>query len=91
MRPSKRPIIVGVAIVVIILAVLVYSSMNLAQHRVEACMAFGGNTNCRTASGSTIAFATRTAIQNACAGVASGVTDSIACEQSAPVRLITLK
>jgi hypothetical protein len=87
----KKPVVVGIAIVVFILGVLVYSSMNLATHRVEACMAFAGNTNCRTASGSTEAFAMRTAISNACAGIASGVTDSIACEGSAPVSLKTLK
>nr|MDP9112565.1 hypothetical protein [Acidobacteriota bacterium] len=71
----KRPVLVGILIVLVILGVMVYSSLNLASHRYEACMTFKGQTNCRTASGSTEAFATRTAISNACAGIASGVTD----------------
>ena len=78
-------------IVLVILGVIVYSSMNLASHRYEACMTFSGQTNCRIASGSTEQFAIRTAISNACAGIASGVTDSIACEQSQPTKLTKLK
>ena len=87
----KKPVVVGIVIVLVILGVIVYSSMNLASHRYEACMTFNGQTNCRTASGSTEAFATRTAISNACAAIASGVTDSIACEQSQPTRLTKLR
>ena len=87
----KKPVWVGILIVVAVLAVLVYSSMNLASFRVEACMSYQGQSNCRTASGATLEFAKRTAISNACAGIASGVTDSIACEQSSPVKLTRLK
>ena len=87
----KKPVWVGIAIFLALMGIVVYSSMNLTGHRVQACMAFHGQTNCRIASGSTVPFATRTAIQNACAGIASGVTDSMACEQSAPVKIETLK
>ena len=87
----KKPVLVGVILVLIILGVIIYSSFNLASHRYEACMTFGGQTNCRTASGSTEQFAMRTAISNACAGIASGVTDSIACEQSQPTKHTKLK
>ena len=87
----KKPVLVGILIVAVILGVIIYSSVNLASHRYEACMTFNGQTNCRIASGSTEAFATRTAISNACAAIASGVTDSIACEQSQPTRLTKLK
>ena len=87
----KKPVLVGILIVLVVLGVIVYSSFNLASHRYEACMTFGGQTNCRTASGSTEQFAMRTAISNACAGIASGVTDSIACEHSQPTKLTKLK
>jgi hypothetical protein len=87
----KKPVVVGILLVLVILGVIVYSSMNLASNRYEACMTFKGQTNCRTASGSTDQFAMRTAISNACAGIASGVTDSIACEQSQPTKLTKLK
>ncbi len=87
----KKPVLVGILIVVAVLGVIVYSSFNLASHRYEACMTFNGQTNCRTASGSTEEFATRTAITTACAAIASGVTDSMACEQSPPTKLTKLK
>ena len=87
----KKPVLVGILFVIAVLAVIVYSSMNLARFRVEACMNYQGQTNCRIASGATLEFARRTAISNACAGIASGVTDSIACEQSTPVKLNQLK
>lgn len=87
----NKPVIVGIAIVLVILGVIVYSSFNLAGHRVEVCMTFNGNTMCRTASGSSEEFARRTAISNACAMIASGMTDSMACEQSAPAKITQLK
>jgi hypothetical protein len=87
----KKPVLVGILFVIVVLAVLVYSSMNLAGFRVEACMSYQGRTNCRTASGSTLEFARRAAITNACAEIASGVTDSIACEQAEPAKLTRLK
>ncbi len=87
----KKPVIVGIALVFVILGVIIYSTMNLAAHSVEACMTFQRQTNCRKASGTTVDFATRTAIQNACATIASGVTDSIACEQSQPAKLTIIR
>ena len=77
--------------VMAVVVLIVYSTMNMAAHRVEVCMQFEGRTNCRTASGSTRDFALRTAMQNACAEIASGVTDSIKCEHEEPVKLNWLK
>ena len=87
----KKPVLLGIVFVVIFLGVIIYSSMNLSGYRVEVCMNFGGRTNCRTASGSTEEFARRTATTNACAEIASGVTDSIACEQTVPTKVTRLK
>ena len=87
----NKPTLVGIAIVVLILGVIVYSSFNLAGHRLEACMAYNGNAACRTASGSTEEFARRTAISNACAQIASGMTDTIACEASTPTKVTVLR
>jgi hypothetical protein len=83
----KKPVIIGIVLVLAIVGFIVYSTMNLAKHRVEVCMQFNGRTSCRTASGASEEFALRTATQNACAEIASGVTDSIACEHSQPVRV----
>jgi len=87
----KKPVLIGILLFAALIALIAYSSLGMASHRVEVCMEFNGGKSCRTASGSTEAFALRTAISNACAGVASGVTDSIACEQKAPSKVNWLK
>jgi hypothetical protein len=83
----RKPVVAGVIFVLIVLGVIVYSSFNLAKYRLEVCMQFNGNSACRTASASTKEFALRTAMQNACAQIASGVTDSLACERSEPLKV----
>jgi len=83
----KKPVLLGILFIAAVLAVIIYSSLSLAQHRVEVCMQYQGRSACRTAAGSTRDFALRTATANACAQIASGVTDSTACERSEPVRV----
>lgn len=87
----KKPVLLGVLFVIVVLAVLIYSTLNLAKHRVEVCLTFHGSPSCRTASGTTEEFARRTATTNACAQVSSGVTDSIACENTPPDKVTVLK
>ncbi len=68
-----------------VLAFLLYSSMHIATARVEVCVEFGGRTSCRISSADTKEHALRTAQSNACALIASGVTDTMQCEHSNPV------
>ena len=84
---KKKPVLAGVIFVAVFLAVLLYSTLSLtrSRHRVEVCMQFDRRTNCRVASGQTKDLALRAAIQNACALIAGGVTDSQACERSTPL------
>ncbi len=70
---------------VVFFAALTYSMLGLRQHRVEVCMEFHGNKACRTAAGPTVEGARRTAIDNACALIARGMGDSMACTASQPV------
>lgn len=63
---------------------LTYSMLGLRKHRVEVCMEFNGNKACRTAAGETVEGARRTAIDNACALIARGMGDSMACTASQP-------
>ncbi len=83
----KKPVLVGILIFLALMGLLLYSTLRLGGTRVEVCMAFNGQQSCRTASGSSREQATRTAIQNACGEIASGVTDSLACERSEPVKV----
>ena len=87
----KKAALIGVVFLLVIVGALYYSTAGLAKHRVEVCMEFKGLTSCRTASGSTEEFALRSATNNACATISSGVTDSIACDQSTPQKVTWLK
>lgn len=87
----KKAAIVGVIFLLVVIAAIYYSTKSLAAHRVEVCMEFNGLTSCRTASGSTEEFALRTATTNACATIASGVTDSMACDRTEPKKVTWLK
>ncbi len=87
----SRTAILGVLFVLAVLGVIVYSSMNLAQFRVEVCITFRGQSQCRTAAADSEEHALRTATSNACALIASGVTDSMACERSMPTKVTWLK
>lgn len=66
------------------IGLVVFSTFRLSRHRVEVCMEYQGRRACRTAAGETLEKARRAAIDNACALIASGVTDSIACQNTPP-------
>lgn len=87
----KKPVVAAIAFVLLVLGVIIYSSMNLAKHRLEVCIAFNGRTNCKTASAVTEEFAQQTAVANACGEIAFGVTETVACEHSAPVKVTRLR
>ncbi|MFN7919187.1 MAG: hypothetical protein U0Q16_03770 [Bryobacteraceae bacterium] len=86
---NKGPIIVIVFILAFI-AIMYTSMRNLTAHRVEVCMEFAGRQACRTASAATREQAQRAAVDNACALISSGMTDSIACTSSAPKKVTWL-
>jgi hypothetical protein len=87
----KKAALIGIIFLIIVAAAIYYSTASLAAHRVEVCMEFKGATSCRIASGATEQFALRTATTNACATIASGVTDSMACDQTPPKKVTWLK
>lgn len=62
-----------------VLGLLIYFSMPSANFRCEVCVEFEGRKACRTASAETKAMAQRTAHENACAQIASGVTGTTGC------------
>ena len=87
----KKPVLVGIVIFAFLIGIVVYSTMNLAGHRVEVCVNYKGMQACRTASGSSEEFAQRAATSNACAQIVSGMTDTIACEQTPAAKVTRLK
>ncbi|MBI4910477.1 MAG: hypothetical protein HY820_43070 [Acidobacteria bacterium] len=81
---KKSTLWVALAVVGFI-ALVVSSTMGMRKSRVEVCVEFNGRQSCRTAAGETPERARRAAIDNACALVASGVGDSIACQNKPPI------
>ena len=75
---------------VLFLIVMYTSTRNLSAHRVEVCMEFRGRQACRSASAATPEMARRTATDNACAFLASGMSDSIACTNTPPASVKVL-
>jgi hypothetical protein len=69
-------VLVGIA------AVVVVSSLQVAGARCEVCVSFRGRQVCRAVDATTEEEARRGAHTNACALLASGVTDSLACERT---------
>jgi len=87
----KKAAVIGIGFLLIVIAAIYYSTPTRGAHRVEVCMEFNGMTSCRIASASTQEFALRTATTNACATIASGVTDSMACDRTEPKKVTWLK
>ena len=81
----KKPVIAGILFVLVVIAVLVYSSFGNQRFRCQVCMSYDGKTSCRIASAATQSAALHSASDNACAQIASGVTATMVCSGSAPV------
>jgi hypothetical protein len=69
---------------VVFIALLAYLTLGQKQVRAEVCVEFQGRTNCRTAAGPTQEQAVRTATENACATISSGMTESMTCGRMPP-------
>ncbi len=80
---NQIKVVIGI-VVAVLLGVVIYSTMNLAQFEVEVCVTYQGKSECRTAAGATKEEALRTAADNACAFLSSGRTDSMACGRTEP-------
>jgi len=86
--PVAKIAIVVTVVGVVMVALLIYAMLQQAKVSCEVCVAFHGNTDCRTAVGPTREEAIRTATDNACGLLASGMADRISCGQSTPVEVV---
>jgi hypothetical protein len=83
----KKTVWAGVVFAALVVGYVMYSSFGAHPYKCEVCMVFHGGRDCRTASADTRENALRTAITNACAQLASGVTESSQCEGTEPERV----
>jgi hypothetical protein len=75
---------VGIALGFALLGALVYATLQQAAVTCEACVEFGGRSECRTSSAETQEDAVRAAITAACALLSSGVTQGMQCDRTPP-------
>jgi hypothetical protein len=80
----KKSTLLGILFVLVFVGFVVYTTLNTGRIRCEVCITFRGRQACRTASARTRELAARTATDNACAQIASGVTDSNQCQNTPP-------
>jgi hypothetical protein len=81
---KKLALAVVIMVGALLLGYMFYSSTSNVRYRVEVCVAFQGRTSCRTARADNQEHALRSAQSNACALIASGVTDTMQCEHTNP-------
>lgn len=85
---NRTGVVVAVALFVAAgIGLIVWSSLGLAEVTVEACFSHRGRTQCATATGTDREEALRTAAMTACATISSGMSETIACQNSEPVRV----
>lgn len=82
-RPARWVAVVGFLTFV---ALVIGRSLQVAGYRCTVCIDFGGRSACRTVEAASGSEARAGAINNACALLASGVTDTMACERTLPAR-----
>jgi hypothetical protein len=83
-RKGSTWIVAGALI--LFMAFVVGRSLRISSYRCSVCMSFRGEGVCRTVDAPTEQEARSSAVTNACAFLASGVTDSLACERTPPTK-----
>jgi len=68
------------------MAFVIYRSLRITGYRCTVCIEFRGQSVCRTVDGPTQREAHSAAVDNACAFLAGGVTDSLACARTPPTK-----
>lgn len=81
---NRRFWLLGGLFLAVVIGYMVYSSLRHGRVRCEVCITFQERTACRTAAAASRNEALTAAVQNACGLISSGVTDSIACQNTKP-------
>ncbi len=80
--------ILGTILVLALPAIyMTYKITSSPQINCEVCIEFRGKSQCRKATGTNRDDCEKTATDNACAFLASGMTDSIRCSSQTPLKV----
>lgn len=86
--PRIKPTVwIGIAFAVVFVAAVAMSTFRSQPYNCRVCITYNGATDCRTASGQTREAAQRTATTTACAQLASGMQESMRCENTPPTSI----
>jgi len=84
MKPATR---LTVFAVVVLAAILLWSTLAAQKASCNVCVAYKGAQNCARASAETQKEATKSAQSTACGPIARGMAESIECDNIPPVRV----
>ncbi len=76
--------------VIAFIALVLFTTLEGPRFRVQVCMSFEGRDTCKIVKAKSEEAALRSGIQNACADISSGVTDTVRCEKSEPKKVLWL-
>jgi hypothetical protein len=76
---------------ILLIAFIIYSTTGLARVSCEVCMEFNSRQICKPAAGTTQNEAIQTAKNSACADIAGGRDESIACNDLTPIKSTSCK
>ena len=77
---------IGAAIGLAFVAAVVWAALQSTQVECEVCVEYKGRSACSTAQASSAAEAEAQALSGACSQVAGGVTETLECDRTPPVR-----
>ena len=80
----KKTVWLAIAFAVVVVGFVVLTTFHQDRVRCEVCVTFNGRKDCRVASATTQDLAVRAAVTNACAQLASGVSETTQCENTKP-------
>ena len=80
----KKTVWLALAFVILVVGFVVVSTFRGDRVKCEVCIVFNGRRDCRKASAANRMEAQRTATDNACAQLSSGVTETGQCENTPP-------
>ncbi len=86
--PRRAPRVVALVIILVVFsAALFFGTRSVVQSECELCVTFNGMTTCRRGSGADAEEARRAAQKAACAVMANGMNESIACDNTPPANV----
>jgi len=85
-RRAWRQAVAALAVLTPIVAFVVYSSLRVGVVECTVCMRYDGREMCRAASAARREEALRSASDNACALLTSGMTNTMRCQQAEPAK-----